>query len=861
MQMETNEYITDPGGAAADEHLPSNVDIFRRRIWVILPLLMTFGSIGLLVAVYSPDVYEADARLLVEKQSSALDFGTGGKDTRWDPNFHQTQENLIEGRAVMEIALRDHRIRAYISPDGQDPIPEPGLNRVSVMVRALLSMSPHGTAEPWERLASEINARHIEDTDIFSIRARSHSAAQAAGAANAAARAFETFHRERHVRNLGNEYQVLKGEKERAEAELLKAEETLQIFRENSVVVAPSLVSGNASMVTKLKRINARLTEVKLQRIALASQIAVLNDALDTRISLTEKGLDRRLFSIPIIHADAKLGSLRDELADAEKERALLRDTYGDAHPTSRKADAQLDHLREQFSDLLVEVAMQQENTLREFAAQEVGLIEELDQENAHALKLAKEEFEYVRLQNSVDRNTKLLDALNESMREADIGRGLARIRVDIIEEAMIPVLPESSGAIWIVLIFLLFGLLAGWGLAILFEHLDDTIKTPEDLTTRLTVPLLGFIPSMDPIDDDTPVGTVSEGLRETYRGVLISLRDRLPGASNSYKRELDETLDSEPSDRERHRRGTLVSTEPMSSIAEAYRSVRASLMHSMPADEIQMIAVTSCRPREGKTTTCCNLALSLSQIEKRVLLIDADLHRPTIKRTFQLDSDAGLTSALMGEAHWKACISTPCIASAAATTLDILPAGPTSPNPSELLGSKRMSDLLGEVRREYDIVIVDTPPVLFVSDASILGLLSDGIVLVVKSGDSTRALLTRAIDRLASVHAKLIGSVLNGVVLSRVGRYYSTYYHIGYSRYAKDYAGKYYESQTPEKNIARPEPTDRDALGTGRDEPDRDADTLDSKETDLSSPKDQAVSHDSDAAPLHPNDDDAEDD
>jgi len=124
---------------------------------------------------------------------------------------------------------------------------------------------------------------------------------------------------------------------------------------------------------------------------------------------------------------------------------------------------------------------------------------------------------------------------------------------------------------------------------------------------------------------------------------------------------------------------------------------------------------------------------------------------------------------------------------------LDVITAGPASPNPSELLGSEKMKALLADVRDAYDLVLIDTPPVLFVSDASILSVMCDGVILIVKSGDSTRSLLLRAVERLAAVRARILGSILNNVIVSRVGRYYSTYYHVGYSRYAKDYGRTYY--------------------------------------------------------------------
>jgi succinoglycan biosynthesis transport protein ExoP len=234
-------------------------------------------------------------------------------------------------------------------------------------------------------------------------------------------------------------------------------------------------------------------------------------------------------------------------------------------------------------------------------------------------------------------------------MSEVDINSGLTMLSVHI-EEARPPTNPVPTHKPRKIIFAIVLGLFLGGGLAFLFENLDDTIKTPEDLTDRLDVPLLGFVPSMDQGDADA--AEAKGCFKSAYGDVFRSLRDRFP----TFARQVvptPEILDAkEPTAEERQRRGRFVLTDPTSSIAEAYRSIRASLLYSMPADTVRLLAVTSCRPREGKTTTCTNLALSVSQTGKKVLLIDGDLHRPTINKTLALTPEAGLTSVLGGYPH-----------------------------------------------------------------------------------------------------------------------------------------------------------------------------------------------------------------
>jgi capsular exopolysaccharide synthesis family protein len=227
--------------------------------------------------------------------------------------------------------------------------------------------------------------------------------------------------------------------------------------------------------------------------------------------------------------------------------------------------------------------------------------------------------------------------------------------------------------------------------------------------------------------------------------------------------------------------------------MAEAYRNIRTSIFFSTPAGGGKVLAVTSCGPGEGKTTTATNLAVAIAKSGKKILLVDADFHRPMVDKILKLNKTAGLSTVLVGEAELKAVIQNVEYEGAKIEGLDVAVAGPPSPNPSELLGSQRMSQLLSEVRDSYDWVLVDTPPILFVSDASILSALCDGVILVVRAGVNNRSMLNRTREHLENIKVKIVGSVLNQMVVGRFGRYYSHYYYHGYSRYSRDYHRSYY--------------------------------------------------------------------
>ncbi len=289
---------------------------------------------------------------------------------------------------------------------------------------------------------------------------------------------------------------------------------------------------------------------------------------------------------------------------------------------------------------------------------------------------------------------------------------------------------------------------MAGGGLALLCEQLDDTVKTPEDLEERVGLPVLGFVPRMNGQDGDS-----------FEHRALISHR------------------------------------QPASSASEAYRGVRTSLFFSSPERQARVVAVTSGSAEAGKSTTVSNLACVMAQNQRRVLLVDADLRRSTVHRTYRVNAEVGLSTVLAGRCSLEDAVQSPGLDGGSLEYLDVLPAGPAPPNPAELLDSDAMRSVLEGARERYDAVLLDTPPVLFAADASIVAAMADGVILVVKSGQNSRSLVRRSHQRLGEVNARVLGGVLNDVRLHRLQKQDSAYAHYGYSRYYHNYRDAYYRS------------------------------------------------------------------
>ena len=498
----------------------------------------------------------------------------------------------------------------------------------------------------------------------------------------------------------------------------------------------------------RLAGLNRERIDAKLRRIQFQAQFEVAQHALEDGTTDTQAA-DEFLLSLTDARSDPATTDLREKLLEAEKAAAALGDLYGSDHPQSKAARAKVDLLRGKLREAVPQIVGALAAQVEMLENQEEQLEEEYASQKEEALQLRRDAQRYSRLQKDVARQEKLFDALVEQLGKADLSRNYdetaERTNVEIIEWAEVPTQPVRPRKAQILALALVAGLLFGVGLALFFEHLDDTIKTPEDLE-RVGVPILGFVPDMH-----VDAGDVEEF---AYRAKISVLDGRSP-------------------------------------ITEAYRSIRTSLFFSAAADQTKAVVITSGDAGDGKTTTASNLALIIAQSGKRVLLIDADMRKPMLHKIFELEPEVGLSNVLVGQNSLDDALRTVTLGDEDSVRIDVLFAGPKKPpNPAELLDSDRMRQLLSEVRQRYDRIIVDTPPVLIVADAAILSSLGDGVILVVKSEKNARSLAERARALLADVKARLLGGIVNDVQESVLHYHYSGYYYHGYSRYYDDYYG-----------------------------------------------------------------------
>jgi len=402
--------------------------------------------------------------------------------------------------------------------------------------------------------------------------------------------------------------------------------------------------------------------------------------------------------------------------------------------------DKMLDILFKKKSDLEIGLSEKSEY-LRPKHPEIIGIKNEISSvddkiasEKSKGLNVKDKEIQYSMLKRDVETNKHMYESLLKRIKETEVTGELKTTNIRVIDKATVPKSPVKPKKKLNLLIALFVGLMGGGGLAFLFEGLDQSVRTPEDVKNHIKLPALASIAI--PKDDDK--GVAPEFITEK---------------------------------------------KPRSTISESYRSLRTSIMFTAVEHKRKTLAFTSSGPQEGKTTSAINLAIVMAQAGEKTVLVDADLRKPRIEKAFDMEAEHGLTGILAGRENLDEAIR-----KTDNNNLDIITCGLIPPNPSELLGSSKMDELLEELENRYDRVIIDTPPVLAVTDAVVLSGKVDGTIVVVKGGDTNRHALLKTKEILESVHSSnLIGVVLNMVETGKGGGHY--YYYQYYGKYGKYYS------------------------------------------------------------------------
>jgi polysaccharide biosynthesis transport protein len=747
------------GNTAAEVNLKEYLFVVLKRKWLIMSLVLVITSLATIQAYREPSIYEGATTIKIEqKAQSILQSGAGGIVIgQNDPNFWGTQLKLLQNPALARqvvVTLDLQHNPTFFGPQGQSSI-FASLKRIFSREKVVQSPTQNGSAtapvgeetlndrqlspdeqaalEPYEdTIAANEIVEPVANTNLVIIRYRHTDQLLAQKIADTLADVFIANNVERQESGTSKAAQDLA-------QEIAKYQD--QVKRKQADIF-------NYAKTYELPLDNAPSSNLRQQRVATYS--SQLLEAENTKRNLEAAYQAAKTsadpFANPEVQKDDRITHLREKISDLKDKESALLQKYTPEWPEVQQVQAQIKVLEAELKKAPGEVLAGMKAKADAAATQLEGLKSAYVKESGLTAQQTKNVIELASMRADFASDQQYLNTLFQKRRELNAvsGTGGTNVSVQNYSRRAVPAGPQRLRTIMIALVL---SLIAGIGLAFLLDFLDDTIKSVDDISRYINLPSLALIPAARSDKPRLRAGQASADPAETT--ALAMVRD------------------------------------VRSPIAEAYRHLRTSLLLSSAGTPPRTILVTSSQPSEGKTTTAINTAFILAQTGVEVLIIDCDLRRPRLHAHFNMPNARGLTNALSGDASEIDNLIQTC---EQAPNLKVLTSGPMPPNPAELLGSEEMRRLLKTLGQKFTHVIVDSPPAISFTDASILSTFVDGVILVVHGGRSSRAVVRRAKQQLLDIGANIFGVVLNNVKIeSKSNYYYSQYYSGHYSDYGSD--------------------------------------------------------------------------
>jgi tyrosine-protein kinase Etk/Wzc len=738
--------------------------IIQKRKWIIFSVVPLITIIGIIISFAITPVYQGETSLLVDTKKSGMpsffefaDFSQGDEI--------QTQCEIVKSRSVVERAVNSlglHEREAEYNGFVKNlftflRIHDTSFGKwaISFMKGLVGNKEKKKNYTPQEKFRKKVeevmknlSVKSLKKTDLIVINFNANSPALAAEVANRIALEYIELSLSARRGEAKSVKDFVNNQLNIRENELRDFEKKLRTFKEeNGIVNLSEEVRINLERQAEFKK---SLEEVLIERRALKIRIANIEEDL--------KKQEKHIVSQSTLTKNPILDSLKTQKIELDlKLQRLLSDGLTPQHPEVKKAKAEIDQTIEKIKNeeskvfgskvyTLNEIYRKLESEAIEFSALHEALAEK--QEGLQKIcdtydkgfdNLPLKELEYLRIQRDIKVTEEIFIMLSKKKEEARISEAMEIGNIRIIDSAISPEKPIKPRKTLNALISMILGFMLGLGLAFVIEFFDTSFKSADDVEKNLNIAVLGSIPFMEGMDD----AKENEDAEDGYNTRLIT------------------------------------ENNPKSPVSESYRSLRTNIQFVNIDKKIETLLVTSAGPSEGKSTTIANLAITAAQQGHKTLLVDGDLRKPMIHNIFNLKRTQGITNVLANGVDEKTVIQPSGI-----DNLSILPTGPIPPNPSELLGSQKMEDLLARLKKDYSLVLVDAPPILAVTDAAVVSPKLDGILMVIHSAKTDRDSAKRAKALLEHVGGNMIGVVLNAV--STKGGY-GNYYYYYYTYYGAD--------------------------------------------------------------------------
>ena len=672
--------------------------LYKRRLTVLTFFIIVFVVV-LIGALSATPIFEAASKVLIEKVEVYNMSMMNPYSTPYDPEFYDTQLQLIKSTAVAQKVVKklnlDNAYEMYFPESkGMFPKDKPKTDMLAEIIRNGIIVTP------------------IKNTKIVNISYMSPNPDFAVLVANSVAEAY--IEEMLEMRMSFSRYSIswMTGKAEEEKRKLENSEKALQEYMRSHDIL--TLQDRIAMTPEKLTEFNSQMIRAETRRKEL--------EALFSQIKRTGT---KDAETIPAVTSDPTVQSIRTQIMNAEQNIEELSKRYGKKHPSMIKAEEELKILHQRKNQEINRIIASIKNEYELARANESSLRSAVSSTRSEAINLNEKYVQYGVLAREAETNKQLYDALMKGVKEQSVTGELQNVRIWVVEKAKKPGAPVKPKKLMNVLLGLVVGLFGGVGLAFFFEYLDNTIKSPEEIESKLGLPVLGIVPVME---------STEENIEE------------------------------------------IIMKDPQNVISESYKTLRTAIMLSSANRPPKNILITSMGPEEGKTVTSVNLSLTIARSGYSVLLIDGDLRKPRIHSIFGLNNLSGLSTFLAGATN-----DIETVFKQPATNLTVIPSGPPPPNPSELLGSGRMNELMGILNDKFDVIIWDSPPLMSVTDSLILSKILDGTIIVTRAGKTTYEVVRRGIRtmkgrRTGDMESHVLGVVINALDIKKSDYYYNYY-------------------------------------------------------------------------------------
>ncbi len=702
--------------------------VLRRRVRLLVTCFALGVSVAVLLCLFMQPLYDAKAELNVHPEgSAALDLGdlgdlaTGSGGLDWNSKL-ETQARILRSDTLAWDVIK--QLRLDRDPSFSPPQKSLLSRNTPPVLEDIDKIDPVLKHELLRRFSKSLNVQAVPKTQVISIRFRSPDPALAASVVNHLTVAYVQHNFMTRFEATMQASAWLQRRLDDLRANVETSQRKLAEYQKKANIIGSD--ENNNLAMSQLGDVSKQLSDAEADRIM-----------KEAKYRLAQGG-DPEL--IGTILPDSVLPVLRSQEADLRNQLAQLTARFGANYPRVIQLRNQLAQLDSALKKEIKDIEARFETEYLSAKKTEDQLRASMEARKREAFSQTERFSEYDMLKNQVESGRTLHEDLLRKLNEAGIAAGLKSTNVDVIDPAAVPVKPVLPNVPLFLSLGVFGGAFLGLGLAFVLESVDHTISSPEEVEELCQTPILGVIPHISS--------------RESRRIPVLSRE--LPVQTGS--------------------RTPVAIERPHSKVAEAFRALRTSVLLAAPGSPPKAIVVTSAQPGDGKSTVSENIAAVLAQSGAKVLLVDADLRRGRLAVGLGLSATNGLSEALAGQYRWRdSLVPLPSL-----PNLCVLAAGQRPPNPADLLTSAQLDALLLEWRTEYDHIIIDTPPVVVVTDAVLLSQRADAVMLIARSSRTGRHPVRMARDLLRKARAGMVGVVINDFEIE--SQYYG--YSYNYNRY-----------------------------------------------------------------------------